>query len=249
MRKINGVDVSDRFPREFLRDVRMVEAKALGIRRDLEYRAATDHPDPAYCADPGDLATLQRSYNNQGYDNQGYPRGWTGPREVPADWKPRTWKERNTENTRRGRNQRGQLETVEDFGIRWCSTPTRRGRRIAATPELVEQWICQAWRELGPQRSGYAELTYLRPRVQELAVQAGVRVAEGEDQALRQVVDNALIAMVKTGNAHLVPDSSAARNHPVHKAAAIMGKNWFLIESAYFEASGQCQTSGGRRPR
>lgn len=250
MRRINGVVPNRTFSRSFLESPRLVEHKAEGIRRELTYRAAWDHPNPAYRAERGELENMQRAYAELGYDPYGYPQGWTGPRAVDSSWTPRTfWEERNRTSTRRQ-----QPETaVDDLGVRWHSNPTRRGKRVAATPELVEQWICQAWRELGPQRSGYAELTYLRPRVQELAVQAGVRVAEGEDQALRQVVDNVLIAMVKTGNAHLVPDSSAARNHPVHKAAAIMvggqRKNWFLIESAYFEASGQCQTSGGRRPR
>lgn len=224
------------FTREFLRNLDGVERKAQSIRREFERRAAINHPDPEFRADPGDLESVLRSYAELGYDPQGYPAGWTGPRAVDGSWSPyATWEERPARRAART----GLQPQVQSPAVSRRARPGRRGKRVPATPDLVEHLICEAWQEFGPPNAGYAPLTDVRPRVQEYAVDAGVVVVEtGEDLDLRGVVDATLIAMIKTGDAHLVPDSSWARNYPQHKAAAIKigteHKNWLLIEDDFF---------------
>jgi hypothetical protein len=244
MNKVNGVKVSDRFPRHFLRNVAEVERTAALIRRDLEYRAATDHPDPAYRADPGDLEGLQRSYANQGYDPQGYPQGWTGPREVAPDWKPRTYRERHQAN---GADQPA-TATQRSSPPSVRQPASRRRKRAALRPELVEHLICESWLELAAKHGDWVRLARLRPL---LAVKAGADIP-------KVTVDAALVSMVtrvlpcqdgfRATCVHLAPESNRkAMTADDHEAAIRIGtedKHLLAIEDDYFAVSGWRRKKG-----
>lgn len=107
--KINGVTPSDLFPAHMLCRPDLIELDAADRRQELQLRAAVNHPKREYRADPADLPAALRSLDKLGIDPQGYPKGWTGPRAVGADWDPAAiW---NTDTNTTAKTRRGSRRT------------------------------------------------------------------------------------------------------------------------------------------
>jgi hypothetical protein len=245
MAKVNGVKVTDRFPHRFLRNVAEVERIAESIRRDLEYRAATDHPNRAYRADLGDLEALQRNYASQGYDPQGYPQGWTGPREVGPDWKPRSYLERHQASCAA---QPAAAPRRSSPPTAHRPTATGRRRRATLTQEAVEHLICESWLELAAKHGDWVRLARLRPLLSD----------KGGEGLPKETVDAVLVGMItrvlstsdgfQATCVHLAPDSNRkALTADDHDAAIRIGtedKHLLAIEDDYFAVTGWRRKKG-----